>query len=161
MNSHGLVAFSASVGLPNGALGTGLFATNARGSLVKLFSSQGEAFTVRPGVTCSLGLVGGGYPLPGGGSDGLRRGFSANGELVVAATYQLIPNTGAGNGLFVITVPGACLADFNNDSVVDFFDYLDFVQAFSADDISADFNADGIVDFFDYLDFVQAFSSGC
>ena len=161
MNSHGLVAFSAAVGLPSGALGTGLFATNARGSLVKLLSSQGEAFTVRPGVTCSLGLLGGGYPLPGGGSDGLRRGFSANGELVVSATYQRIPNTGTGNGLFVITVPGACLADFNNDSIVDFFDYLDFVQAFSADDASADFNNDGVVDFFDYLDFVQAFSSGC
>jgi len=56
---------------------------------------------------------------------------------------------------------GACPADFNSDGTVDFFDYLDFVAAFSANDASADFNADSIIDFFDYLDFVAAFSSAC
>ena len=54
-----------------------------------------------------------------------------------------------------------CLADFNGDSSIDFFDYLDFVQAFANNSPSADFNADAIVDFFDYLDFMQAFSTGC
>ncbi len=54
-----------------------------------------------------------------------------------------------------------CLADFNGDTVVDFFDYLDFVDAFSANDPSADFNGDTVIDFFDYLDFVDAFSTGC
>ena len=54
-----------------------------------------------------------------------------------------------------------CLADFNADSVVDFFDYLDFVDAFSSNTDDADFNADGSIDFFDYLDFVDAFSSNC
>ncbi len=54
-----------------------------------------------------------------------------------------------------------CTADFNNDSVIDFFDYLDFVDAFSANAPSADFNNDSIIDFFDYLDFVDAFSTGC
>ena len=54
-----------------------------------------------------------------------------------------------------------CTADFNGDTVLDFFDYLDFVDAFSANDISADFNGDTTVDFFDYLDFVDAYSSGC
>jgi hypothetical protein len=54
-----------------------------------------------------------------------------------------------------------CLADFNGDTVVDFFDYLDFVDAFSANDPSADFNGDTVIDFFDYLDFVDAFSAGC
>ena len=56
---------------------------------------------------------------------------------------------------------GGCVADFNGDTIVDFFDYLDFVDAFSANDPSADFNADTVIDFFDYLDFVDAFSSGC
>jgi hypothetical protein len=50
-----------------------------------------------------------------------------------------------------------CPADFNNDNTVDFFDYLDFVAAFDAEDPSADFNGDNTVDFFDYLDFVQFF----
>ena len=54
-----------------------------------------------------------------------------------------------------------CLADFNCDSSVDFFDYLDFVDAFSANIPAADFNGDTVFDFFDYLDFVDAFSSGC
>ncbi|MBU6412059.1 MAG: hypothetical protein KGS45_01175 [Planctomycetes bacterium] len=51
-------------------------------------------------------------------------------------------------------------ADFNGDEALDFFDYLDFVAAFSANDPVADFNLDGTIDFFDYLDFVAAFSSG-
>ena len=54
-----------------------------------------------------------------------------------------------------------CRADFNGDGVVDFFDYLDFVDAFSSGSPEANFNNDEAVDFFDYLDFVDAFSEGC
>ena len=54
-----------------------------------------------------------------------------------------------------------CLADYNDDGTVDFFDYLDFVSAFSTNEWDADYNLDGVVDFFDYLDFVAAFSTGC
>ncbi len=54
-----------------------------------------------------------------------------------------------------------CRADVNCDEIVDFFDYLDFVDLFSENSLEADFNQDGIVDFFDYLDFVDAFSVGC
>ncbi len=54
-----------------------------------------------------------------------------------------------------------CPADFNNDGTSDFFDYLDFVQAFSSNESAADFNHDAIIDFFDYLDFVAVFSIGC
>lgn len=54
-----------------------------------------------------------------------------------------------------------CPADFNRDSVPDFFDYLDFVTAFAASDLRADFNADTIIDFNDYLDFISAFAAGC
>jgi hypothetical protein len=74
--------------------------------------------------------------------------------------------TGGTGGInYRINMTGVCFAgcsaDFNGDGIVDFFDYLDFVQAFAGNDPSADFNADGIIDFFDYLDFVQAFASGC
>ena len=54
-----------------------------------------------------------------------------------------------------------CIADFNGDNVVDFFDYLDFVDSFASNLPAADFNQDAIIDFFDYLDFVDAFSTGC
>ncbi len=54
-----------------------------------------------------------------------------------------------------------CPSDFNQDGIVDFFDYLDFADAFSSTDSAADFNGDTSIDFFDYLDFVDAFSLGC
>ncbi len=60
-----------------------------------------------------------------------------------------------------ITFTRTCPADFNWDGTVDFFDYLDFVQAFSENTATADFNADQVIDFFDYLDFVSAFALGC
>ncbi len=59
------------------------------------------------------------------------------------------------------TLIDVCAADFNNDGISDFFDYLDFVDAFSALEPAADFNGDTIIDFFDYLDFVDAFATGC
>lgn len=57
--------------------------------------------------------------------------------------------------------PGNCGADFNGDGQVDFFDYLDFLDAFANQDQSADFNGDGQVDFFDMLDFMAAYAEGC
>jgi hypothetical protein len=54
-----------------------------------------------------------------------------------------------------------CLADTDSNGTIDFFDYLDFVDAFARNSSSADFNNDGFVNFFDYLDFVDAFSMGC
>jgi subtilisin family serine protease len=72
-------------------------------------------------------------------------------------------DTGYGWGMVQAfgALDAACPADFNLDGAIDFFDYLDFVAAFSAGGAAADFNADTSIDFFDYLDFVAAFSSGC
>jgi hypothetical protein len=76
--------------------------------------------------------------------------------LALPPDFVLTPgseNPGGGN---------PCLAaDFNGDNQVDFFDYLDFVQAFDNEADSADFNGDNQVDFFDYLDFASAFDSAC
>jgi hypothetical protein len=52
-----------------------------------------------------------------------------------------------------------CPADYNEDGVVDFFDYLDFVADFDLG--NADYNGDSTTDFFDYLDFVADFDAGC
>ena len=65
-----------------------------------------------------------------------------------------------GNVVYTFTV-APCAADINLDGTVDFFDYLDFVDRFSANDVRADFNHDNSIDFFDYLDFVNAFSTPC
>ena len=60
-----------------------------------------------------------------------------------------------------VTLTVECPADFNGDQVKDFFDYLDFVDAFAGGQRTSDFNHDTVIDFFDYLDFVDAFSGGC
>ncbi len=54
-----------------------------------------------------------------------------------------------------------CAADYNRDGILDFFDYLDFVDDFATNAPGADFNHDLIIDFFDYLDFVDRYSLGC
>ncbi len=79
-----------------------------------------------------------------------------SGQYTLAATNSC-GTTLSGSANVVIT----CRADFNGDDGVDFFDYLDFVDAFSSNDSLADFNGDGSIDFFDYLDFVDRFSIGC
>jgi probable HAF family extracellular repeat protein len=69
-----------------------------------------------------------------------------------------------GQGLYFairVEIPAVCEADFNDDGVLDFFDYLDFVAAYATESPRADFNFDGTVDFFDYLDFVAGFDTGC
>jgi hypothetical protein len=73
----------------------------------------------------------------------------------LAGTLDLTGLPIPGNGM----IP--CAADFNHDGSVDFFDYLNFVDAFTSTAATADFNSDGTIDFFDYLDFVDAFSIGC
>jgi hypothetical protein len=72
-------------------------------------------------------------------------------------TNENAPSAGAA---YAFTIVG-CRADFNHDGQLDFFDYLDFVQAFSTEDPAADFDENGQVDFFDYLDFAATFDAGC
>ncbi len=79
-----------------------------------------------------------------------------------AGTYTCVVSNDCGSresAPAIVTV--RCPADFNTDGSVDFFDYLDFVAAFSSSAPGSNFNGDGSIDFFDYLDFVAAFSSAC
>lgn len=54
-----------------------------------------------------------------------------------------------------------CPADTDRDGLVDFSDYLGFLNAYESQEPSADLDGDGIVDFIDYLAFVDAYSIGC
>lgn len=80
---------------------------------------------------------------------------------VTAMRFRLEYSNSADTGNLDNVVLMGCPADFNCDGGGDFFDYLDFVDAFSTDMASADYNDDGVIDFFDYLDFVDAFTAGC
>lgn len=59
-----------------------------------------------------------------------------------------------------LTAP-PCVADFNNDNALDFFDVQTFLGLFAAEDPAADLNNDTNFDFFDVQAFLQAFSAGC
>ena len=82
-------------------------------------------------------------------------------QLPDAGHYVLIARNSCGEASSFDLGLRVCNANINCDALVDFFDYLDFVDAFSSMDPLADFNNDQSIDFFDYLDFVDAFSSGC
>ncbi len=71
-------------------------------------------------------------------------------------------NAAGQTDVFILTpIPVPCPGDFNLDGSGDFFDYDDFITAFSEGDARADFNHDGSIDFFDYDDFILAFQAGC
>ncbi len=57
---------------------------------------------------------------------------------------------------------GDCLADFNNDGSVNFFDISAFIAAFNAQEPAADIAAPfGVWNFFDISAFVGAYNQGC
>lgn len=115
------------------------------------------------GRVVSYRLDGNGDPIPstqrtfvsglGGAEGGVRDPLTGN---------FLFSTFGGGNRVLVVEgFNRDCRANVNGDCAVDFFDYLDFVALFAANDPAADYNSDGVVDFFDYLDFVADFASGC
>ncbi|MBX3321792.1 MAG: hypothetical protein KF757_02245 [Phycisphaeraceae bacterium] len=54
-----------------------------------------------------------------------------------------------------------CIADYNNDGVVNFFDVQAFLADFASQHPRADLNLDGAHDFFDVQIFLANFSAGC
>ncbi len=55
-----------------------------------------------------------------------------------------------------------CLADYNRDRLVNFFDIADFIAGFNARDRNADIATPvGAFNFFDIADFIAAFNAGC
>jgi hypothetical protein len=58
--------------------------------------------------------------------------------------------------------PAPCLADFNNDGLVNFFDISNYIAAFNAQDPRADIAAPfGVFNFFDISAFIAAYNAGC
>ncbi len=58
------------------------------------------------------------------------------------------------------TEPNPCLADVNDDNVVDFFDVQRFLGWFSNGDMRADWNHDLVLNFFDVQAFLNDFAAG-
>lgn len=98
-----------------------------------------------------------------GGTDGPVGTLSAyHGRLIAGGSFSTVGDD-LPSKLFaqLETCPSACPADLDRDGVVDFTDYLAFLNAFDAQEPAADLDGDGIVDFSDYLLFLTAYDSGC
>ncbi|MCC6679133.1 MAG: hypothetical protein IT436_18565, partial [Phycisphaerales bacterium] len=97
------------------------------------------------------------------------------------AYVMITPNPGAAGVdtmTFRVTTPGGnsnvatirlvysgplfpCAADLTGDGVIDFSDYLEFLNLYDAADPRVDFTGDGVVDFSDYLEFLNFYEAGC
>ncbi len=138
-------------------MGTASFATTAAGYAPYHFAWQRETST-NVFVAISDGPTGTGGTYSGTQTATLEITGVTPGE---ASRYRCVISNSCGTSTSSAAALTVCAADFNCDGVEDFFDYLDFVDAFSSNLLVADFNADGVIDFFDYLDFVDEFSTGC
>ncbi|MCC6678612.1 MAG: hypothetical protein IT436_15875 [Phycisphaerales bacterium] len=89
--------------------------------------------------------------------------FIVNAQASDAGDYDCVITTDCGSALSnpaSMTVSG-CPVDFNGDGVIDFSDYLEFLNLFDALDPRADLNGDGVIDFADYLEFLNHYDAGC
>jgi len=84
--------------------------------------------------------------------------ISADGSIMAGIGLSTLNGTPIG---FMINTSPPCLADLDENGVLDFFDVSAFLDAFGAQDPAADFTNDGLYDFFDVSDFLDAFGTGC
>jgi serine protease AprX len=66
-----------------------------------------------------------------------------------------------GSTTATIQVTHACRGDWNGDGVIDFNDFLAFLNDYNAGLPIADLNGDGIVDFNDFLEFLNFYNTPC
>jgi len=82
------------------------------------------------------------------------------GSVMTGGTFSVSGGFWVGTGS-----PPACLADFDGDGFVDFFDFDAYVACFEGTVCppgkTADFDGDGFVDFFDFDAYLAAFEAGC
>ncbi|MCC6677938.1 MAG: YHYH protein [Phycisphaerales bacterium] len=93
---------------------------------------------------------------------------SATSELTItdarpgeAGGYSCRVTGGCGEVISAEAELTVCVADMNCDGLVDFPDYLEFLNLYIAHDPRADITLDGLVDFVDYLEFLNFYEAGC
>ena len=116
----------------------------------ELVLSEREAALVKPGPA----LV----PFVAGRWAAKEAIMKALGEGIGVLQMPEIEVLRASNGAAQVVLKSP---DVNPDGVIDFGDYLEFLNRFDGGDLSVDFTADGIVDFLDYLEFLNLFDGDC
>ena len=95
--------------------------------------------------------------VPQNGGNTNYRHFEKRGGLIYIASHDA--------GLRVLSVDGCrvntCVADFNGDGSLNFFDVSMFLVAFNEQDPIADLQSDGSFNFFDVAAFLTSFQAGC
>ncbi len=98
----------------------------------------------------------------------LHNWYAADGAGLYSADYRIYFGDDAGNptpgyqpGEVTLRWATECLVDFNGDRIVDFADYLEFLNLYDSQDPRIDFATDGVIDFADYLEFLNLFDAGC
>ncbi|MBM4108814.1 MAG: hypothetical protein FJ255_08395 [Phycisphaerae bacterium] len=82
-------------------------------------------------------------------------------DVTVTVASSSYGETFTGLGQLTINVTGACRGDWNGDGVVDFNDFLAYLNDYNAGLPIADINGDGVVDFNDFLEFLNLYNTPC
>ncbi|MCC6678602.1 MAG: hypothetical protein IT436_15825 [Phycisphaerales bacterium] len=97
-----------------------------------------------------------------GNVDGAVRAFGAlQGQLVGGGEFTSVGSVEVANVVRWNCPMQPCPIDFTGDGIVDFADYLEFLDLHEALDSRADLNGDGVIDFGDYLEFLNHYEAGC
>ncbi len=149
LNSSGLVAFRATDSSNNS---TALWVGDGT-DLVKLVEYDQM-------IETDLGPIALGFDFGPGTGRQVMNGvvdINENGQVAFAAFLR-----NGTIGVFVATpAASACVADFDQNGDLDFFDVSAFINAFQGQDPAADLNDDGLFDFFDVSIFINAYNAGC
>jgi hypothetical protein len=84
--------------------------------------------------------------------------INEHGQIVSGGEDQA---TGQSVGMVLTPFVFVCPVDLTGDTIVDFADFLEFLNLFGAQDPRVDYTQDGLVDFGDYLAFLNQFEVGC
>lgn len=92
-------------------------------------------------------------------------GAELNSRAVAVYRHELIAtesvtSTGDGEGWARWSCP-PCIADVDDDGLIDFTDYLAFLDVYRAGGPDADLTRDGVVDRSDWLLFFESYTAGC
>jgi hypothetical protein len=86
---------------------------------------------------------------------------SRGGQIIVNGVewddYGYAPSIGRAQTMYLTT----CIPDFDDNGVLDFFDFLAFQHAFAVGDRRADLTGGGSLTIFDFLAFQDVFAYGC
>ena len=107
-------------------------------------------------------LVGGFTPAIGEVYEILEAGAGVSGGFGVVTGAPGFEVETVGNLVLLTYVGGGgCVADYNGDGLVNFFDIQAFLAAFNLADPAADLNGDELFNFFDIQAFLDQYNAGC